>query len=407
MTSRILERDANDLHQIDSLCLEIDQLSESQPFSDAILNFLGDLSTCLLADEGIRHQFPDAATFGYFIRASQLKRAKDHYARLCDISNGTRRAQGLAVQFAPSNVEVLAFYSWAIALMCGCPTVVRLSTRRSEMSDRIIKEIELLVQKNGLSPNWMFISYPRSSSLLTGRLSAGADLLVLWGGNDAVKNLRENPHKASTRVLPFPTRESVAIISAQKFVELSEKSRMSLSAELLKDILQFGQNACSSPRSLIWINSSYRSEARRLLLTNWSELSSKMSEFEPDEMSERRTFAFEVAARARERVTLENCGSLLLISMSEPRSQQAVHPGYGTITEHVVDSLEEASQYLSHDIQTVVQLGFSKEELRNWARTLGAKSPLRIVEAGRSADFSLFWDGYDLIYEFTRAVTVQ
>jgi hypothetical protein len=47
-------------------------------------------------------------------------------------------------------------------------------------------------------------------------------------------------------------------------------------------------------------------------------------------------------------------------------------------------------------------IGFQPEELRDWVIHNGLSGIDRIVPVGQTADFSLIWDGYDLIYTMSR-----
>ena len=50
--------------------------------------------------------------------------------------------------------------------------------------------------------------------------------------------------------------------------------------------------------------------------------------------------------------------------------------------------------------------GFSDKELADFARSLHGRGIDRIVEFGDALTFGSFWDGYDLLAELTRTVTV-
>jgi hypothetical protein len=57
--------------------------------------------------------------------------------------------------------------------------------------------------------------------------------------------------------------------------------------------------------------------------------------------------------------------------------------------------------------QTVSQFGFSRDELIELAAELSGRGVDRIVPFGSALTFSAIWDGYDLLAEFSRLVTVQ
>jgi len=57
--------------------------------------------------------------------------------------------------------------------------------------------------------------------------------------------------------------------------------------------------------------------------------------------------------------------------------------------------------------QTVTHFGFSRAELRELAQKAGARGVDRLVPIGEALAFDTTWDGYDLIGDFLRHVTVR
>ena len=214
------------------------------PFSDESISFLTQLSSRLLRDRSFRSRFPDGAAFGYFVRRSSLLKARNHYESLCVLSGGPRPAIGRVLQFAPANVEIISMYTWAIAVMCGCPTVVRLSSRRSQLTEELLSVIDQVALECCFKKSWRFVDFPREDTDLSNSLAKSTDLLVLWGGDESVLRLRQLPIPATSRVLSFPNRESLAVIDSKKFLALSTVEKKLVSQLVHRDIALFGQNAC-------------------------------------------------------------------------------------------------------------------------------------------------------------------
>ena len=80
--------------------------------------------------------------------------------------------------------------------------------------------------------------------------------------------------------------------------------------------------------------------------------------------------------------------------------------GAGLFTHVRVRSLREVAALAAEDGQTVTQFGFPTEELREFAKQVGAKGIDRIVPVGQALAFDPNWDGFDLIGDFLRRVTV-
>ena len=56
--------------------------------------------------------------------------------------------------------------------------------------------------------------------------------------------------------------------------------------------------------------------------------------------------------------------------------------------------------------QTLAYFGFSKDELQQFVLNNHIKGIDRIVPIGKTTDFSLIWDGYDLITMLSREISI-
>lgn len=65
------------------------------------------------------------------------------------------------------------------------------------------------------------------------------------------------------------------------------------------------------------------------------------------------------------------------------------------------------SKFGAPNDQTITHFGFSPAELRALAQRAGARGVDRLVPVGEALAFDATWDGYDLIGDFLRRVTVR
>ncbi|MDO5132921.1 MAG: long-chain-fatty-acyl-CoA reductase, partial [Eubacteriales bacterium] len=78
----------------------------------------------------------------------------------------------------------------------------------------------------------------------------------------------------------------------------------------------------------------------------------------------------------------------------------------GFYFEKEIEDLGEITDVCDIRCQTVTYFGVSKEDFAAFlekARPVGID---RIVPMGKSMDFALIWDGYDLIRQMSRRVTI-
>ena len=93
-----------------------------------------------------------------------------------------------------------------------------------------------------------------------------------------------------------------------------------------------------------------------------------------------------------------------LKNLSEDLDQSRCHSGY--FAEYHADSLSELAKIINRKYQTLSYYGFSKQKL---SKFINDKTPVaidRIVPIGRTMDFSLDWDGYNLINTLSRVCEI-
>lgn len=164
-------------------------------FAPEILSFLAHLSQRLIQ---AGTQQPDLAALGFLLRPAQLAAQQQRL--------GNNHALGLVFHLVPSNVPVVAFYSWAIALLLGNANVVRLSSKRSETQQQILAIVQqLLTQRRwqDIARRNRFIRYRHSDDSandsttshdeVTAWFSARCRLRVIWGGDNTVGAVRAVP----------------------------------------------------------------------------------------------------------------------------------------------------------------------------------------------------------------------
>jgi hypothetical protein len=77
----------------------------------------------------------------------------------------------------------------------------------------------------------------------------------------------------------------------------------------------------------------------------------------------------------------------------------------GFYLEYDTDNLTDIVPVVTRKFQTLSYLGGDTAELQNFVVQNGLSGIDRIVPVGKTADFNLVWDGYDLIESMSRAVS--
>ena len=93
-----------------------------------------------------------------------------------------------------------------------------------------------------------------------------------------------------------------------------------------------------------------------------------------------------------------------LTTLNENIDHFRCHSGY--FSEYHASSLVDLSKIVNRKYQTLSYYGFTKEELINSIRKIEPAGIDRIVPIGRTMEFSLVWDGYELISMLSRRVEI-
>lgn len=376
------------------------------PFDDSILEFFGRLSNSILQDKMAIRRFPDLAAFAWWIRPTNTSVLRNQFNRDREISQAFRVPRGLVVHIAPSNVEILFAYSWAISQLCGCKSIVRLSSSHTEMSKFLVRQIFLIAHKLAVNLNSQFVTYDRENSVANESLLKNCDVLVVWGGDDTVTQFRKSPLKADSVMISFPDRKSLMILSSNSYLELDENKRDQVASLARRDVSLFGQQACSSPRSVVWIGTAKSREASDDFFFRWNSGGSSVLNLTTSELYQRNSFVHELAMDPNF-ISKHDFGEFIVCRVRSFFGTGSNHPGHGLLLETSIDSLAELEQLITSTDQTLAYFGIDRDYIKNTLENFKFNWPRRVVPIGSTADFDSIWDGIDLTQSMLRLVSIK
>ncbi|WP_431854911.1 acyl-CoA reductase [Azospirillum sp.] len=375
------------------------------PFAEPAVGFVTALSQALLADRAMR-RMPEVMALAHALRPAELRRlAGDLAARTG--SGRLRHARGLVFHVAPANVDTLFAWSWLLSLLCGNANVVRLSRRGGPAQAALLEAAGRLLAEPGwaaLRVRTLVLRYGHDEAV-TAALSSACDLRVVWGGDASIAAVRRVPLPAGAQELSFPDRVSAALIGAGAVMAADGDALARATEGLVTDVVWFDQNACSSPRLVLWVGAPAEVESARArfwpLFDRW--LADTGWSLDGARTQARLAAAAELAADGRvRRWTMAADGRIVLRGeAADGAIGLAGHPGLGLLLEGWGASLEEACARLPADVQTLACFGLPSDTVAT-ARA-GARVD-RIVPLGRALAFSTDWDGQDLLERLTRIV---
>lgn len=381
---------------------EFQQSYPLSPFSDEVILYLNELSSILLRMPEVRH-YPDVVTFAFFCRKANLLHLQKEHA-----TNSLRLGRGLVFHIAPSNVPVNFAYSLICGLLAGNNNIVRLPGKQFRQVDLIVEALRTLSADERfdmVSRMVHLIKYDRGG-IETTTYSALADVRVIWGGDETIRTIRQSPLPPRSYDIAFADRYSVCVLNAISILE--EPSLDKIVEGFYNDTYLFDQNACSAPQLMVWVGTENKIEkAKEYFWTALQQYVDRKYKLEPilavDKLS-----AFYRQAILSDVVKEENKNNNLwrvrLRELSADIPQYRCAGGY--FSEYSTTDFNDLASIVTTKYQTLAYFGFSKDELQQFVLNNHIKGIDRIVPIGKTTDFSLIWDGYDLITMLSRKITI-
>lgn len=367
-----------------------------RPFDDEVISFLNDLSGELRKNR----EYPDVATFGFWCRKGALLQEKAKYD---DVDE--RFGKGIVFHSTPSNVPVNFAFSFAAGLLAGNANIVRLPGKPFEqvtiISDTIRKLLET-THKN-MAPYIVFVKFPPVKEI-TDAFSALCNVRVIWGGDMTVAELRQSKIPARTTEITFADRHSIAVIDADAYLAAERKD--TIIQNFYNDTYYTDQNACTSPRIIFW-QGEKKEEAKKDFWNRVHDLVKNKYSLAAVQAVGKLSAMYSVAANKS--VKLEDSEDMFITRLNvDEIDKDLMNYKYnsGFYFEKNIDKLSDIINVCDVRCQTLTYYGVKEEDFRSFleeARPVGID---RIVPMGKSMDFALVWDGYDLIRQMSRKITI-
>lgn len=407
---RVLQRvPAREERELESILAELDERERRPPapFAPESLRFCAALSEALFSEAACR-ALSEAQALAFWLRPGELRRLAERFAAMED---GLLAPRGLVFHVPPANVGTMFAYSWVFALLTGNASVLRLPTRAGPAVEAVLGALLPLLAREeheGIARAVWMLSYGHEEEI-NAALSARADLRVIWGGDETVRRLRALPSPPLSKDLAFPDRYSLCALKAQAVLALPAPARRALAERFYNDTYWFEQQACSSPRLVLWCGSaSEAAEAGEAFFGSLDAVLAAKSEALPVSSALRKlSFAYGAVLDQPVRSYRAYGAGLTVMPLDGLQRLSRRHCGAGLFYEAVLPRLEELAPFVRREDQTLTHFGFARPELESFARALRGRGLNRLVPVGEALNFGRYWDGYDLLREMTQRVHVQ
>lgn len=354
----------------------------------------------ILRDKACR-AFPDLATFGYFCRAANTKRA---LAGLVD--RDRRFGWGTIVHIAPANIPINFAFSLVMGLLAGNSGIVRLPSRlfpQTELLVSIFDDVLARPEFQDIGRGIAFVQTEHDSAQLK-QIIARAQGLIVWGGDATVERFRAFKKAPRCVEVYFPNRVSSALLDAGQYLGLDEAAQIDLARAFFNDSFLVDQNACSSPGTVFWLGE--QDEIKRAKSAFWEQLAALLQheyEIDPVAKIDKVLDVMEITLATDSHVSLTRGTSEAWQIQSSEQGDLPLR--FGLFREIELPSLKGLAGYLRRNEQTLTTFGVAPEEVYAGLKADGCPVD-RIVPVGQALDIGLLWDGKDMLSTLSRRVQV-
>ncbi len=403
-----MQQNSNDITYLFPNTIDVEdfrKINATEPFSDGAVEFLNALSQELTKDANIRN-FPDVATFAFFCRKGNILKLKAQYAN----DKMIRLGRGIIFHIAPSNVPVNFAYSLLCGILSGNVNIVRVPSKDFDQVRMICQAIIRLSKNqiyNDVIGRMALLRYDRNSTATT-LFSSFCDVRVIWGGDETIAQIRKSNIPARSFDVSFADRYSICAINANEYLKEQNPDKIALG--FYNDTYLFDQNACTAPHLVVWMGSNEDVEKAKVIF--WSELHKivalKYGAVQPVIAVDKLTAIYNHAVKCdgiHQIVTPDNLlWRVELESLTANLEEYRCSSGY--FLEYHATSLLELTTIVNRKYQTLAYYGFDNSDLSEFVLKAGLSGIDRVVPIGHTTDFSLIWDGFDLIRTLSRCCEI-
>ena len=155
---------------------------------------------------------------------------------------------GIVGHWPAGNIEVQPLLSMTCALLGGNACLVRIPKELRDVTAQLIAKLVQSDSQAILTSRICLLAFDHERLDLHRAMAQSVDGAMIWGGEEAVSQIRSLPFPSWARLAIFGPRISVAAMDAASWSD--RQAREQLCRRIARDVWQFDQQACSSPQVL-------------------------------------------------------------------------------------------------------------------------------------------------------------
>lgn len=271
-----------------------------------------------------------------------------------------------------------------------------------EIISNCVRELLETTHKD-MAPYICFVKYPPIKEI-TDLFSGMCQNRVVWGGDATIAEIRQSPLQPRANEVNFADRYSFAVLNGDAFLDADDKDKVI--QNFYNDTYFSDQNACTAPRIIVWLGER-KAKAKELFWKKVVEYAEKHYNIAPVQTIGKMGALYKAAANLElAKVTVEQpLLTRIQVDNLDPKLMDyRFNSGY--FYEFDAESLTDILPIATIKSQTVTYYGLTKEQIVKFVNEDHPHGVDRFVPLGKSMDFTLIWDGYDLITTLSRIVNI-
>ena len=390
-----------------SIVQNMSHVSPLPPFSAIVTDFFNDLSKELMTNN-LAKKYADVVTLGFWLRKASINGLKKKYLK--EDSENIRVGRGMAFHIAPSNVPVNFAYSLFLGLLMGNANVVRVPSKEFPQVELIVQSVNKVLKKYTMLKNYMaLVRYDRNEDI-NRLLSSMCDVRIIWGGDATIGELRTAALSPRATEITFADRYSFAVIDSDFYLSCENKKK--LAQDFYNDTYLSDQNACTSPRVVVWCGSK-KDEAKQEFWRTMHTMVEERYQFRAIQSVDKLVTACMAAIADKEK----DIGHVQIIPHED---NLLIRLRVDKLTADLMDYRGNSGYFYEYDCSNIMELkefcnnthcqslGYlgTAENFKQLLQS-GVKGLDRVVPIGHMMDFDVIWDGYNLCDSMTRVIAVR
>ncbi len=375
--------------------------SAKPPFDEEIIEFLNNVSRILMKDTRSK-LYSDVITLAFWLRKASVQSLKERYDDRRD--KVILQGRGVVFHIAPSNVPVNFAYSLFVGMLTGNINIVRVPSKDFEQIRIITDAINNALNSDENLRNYVALVRYERDKLINDAFSSICDARIIWGGDATIDEIRKSSLPPRSIEIAFADRFSLAVIDSDLYIKSSDK--IAVARDFYNDTYFSDQNACTSPRIVIWIGGK-KDEAKELF---WDELYKIVKEkyvLQPIQSVNKLTSSYLSAVYLPGVKIIRKYDNLLF------------RINVISITNNIMEMKDNSGFFFEYDCDDVMDLKTLCDDKRCQTIGLygdtqllmpllksGIKGVDRVIPIGKTMDFDMIWDGYNLVSQLTRIIVL-